>query len=412
MIVMEGAVRSGKTSVASLSFVLWVMDTFNNKNAAFCGKSIGSARRNIVRPLKQMLEAEADFKVSDHRSQSEGEYLEITHAGHTNFFWIYGGLDESSAAKIQGQTLCGIFYDEAILQPMSFINQGIARLSDDGAKIWITLNPDSPRHQFYTTFLDKRDPADTFFLQLTMIDNPKLSKEKIEWYKQQWAPGSVWYRRYFLGERASADGRIYDFMSDRVEDGFVVDNLPETFSKFAVGCDYGVANPTVFVLLGLSGGVWFVIREYIYDSVKEGRQKTNTEYIEDVVKKLLIWNGKIVTPYKIMVDPSATSLIAEIKRASGRYRNLYNVAKANNDVLSGIQAVSTMLITGKLKIYNKCPGMVDSLMNYLWDTKAQERGKDQPIKSGSGGADHENDALRYIIKEISKQPIPVSGANG
>lgn len=412
MIVMEGAVRSGKTSVASLSFVLWVMSTFNNKNAAFCGKSIGSARRNIVRPLKQMLEAEADFKVIDHRSQSEGEYLEITHAGHTNLFWIYGGLDESSAAKIQGQTLCGIFYDEAILQPLSFINQGIARLSDDGAKIWITLNPDSPRHTFYTTFLDKRDPADTYSLHLTMIDNPRLSPEKIEWYRNQWAPGSVWFRRYFEGERCAADGMIYGFMSDRIEDGFVVDQLPETFSKFAVGCDYGIANPTVFVLLGLNDGVWYCIKEYVWDSVKDGRQKTNTEYVEDLATKFLIWNGKIVTPYKIMIDPSAAGLIADIKRSSSKYRNIYNVASANNDVLPGIQAVSSMLITGKLKIYNKCTGMIDSMMNYLWDTKAQERGKDQPIKGGSSSADHENDALRYIILELYKSPTPISGPRG
>ena len=53
-IICDGAVRSGKTVSEALSFVLWSMSTFDGKNFALCGKTVGGLRRNVIGPLKQM----------------------------------------------------------------------------------------------------------------------------------------------------------------------------------------------------------------------------------------------------------------------------------------------------------------------------------------------------------------------
>lgn len=50
-LICDGAVRSGKTSIMSLSFFLWAMGNFNDCAFAFCGKSVGAVERNIVTPL-------------------------------------------------------------------------------------------------------------------------------------------------------------------------------------------------------------------------------------------------------------------------------------------------------------------------------------------------------------------------
>lgn len=50
-LICEGAIRSGKTSIMSLSFFLWAMGNFNNCAFAYCGKSVGSVTRNLVVPL-------------------------------------------------------------------------------------------------------------------------------------------------------------------------------------------------------------------------------------------------------------------------------------------------------------------------------------------------------------------------
>lgn len=97
ILVADGSVRSGKTIVCSLSFVLFVMDRFNGQNAALVGKSSGAVRRNVVNTLKQMLYS-LNYEVIDHRADN---FLEITKDDVTNLFYIFGAKDESSQDLIQ-----------------------------------------------------------------------------------------------------------------------------------------------------------------------------------------------------------------------------------------------------------------------------------------------------------------------
>ena len=50
-IIADGAIRSGKTSAMSLSFILWAMSTFNDKNFIIAGKTIRSVERNLIKEL-------------------------------------------------------------------------------------------------------------------------------------------------------------------------------------------------------------------------------------------------------------------------------------------------------------------------------------------------------------------------
>ena len=90
ILVADGSVRSGKTIVCSLSFVLFVMSRFNGQNAALVGKSSGAVRRNVVNTLKQMLYG-LNYEVIDHRADN---FLEITKDDVTNLFYIFGAKDK------------------------------------------------------------------------------------------------------------------------------------------------------------------------------------------------------------------------------------------------------------------------------------------------------------------------------
>ena len=68
-IICDGSIRSGKTTVMSLSFVMWAMATFNGENFALCGKTIQSLRRNVIKQLKLMLKSRG-YKVTEHRSEN------------------------------------------------------------------------------------------------------------------------------------------------------------------------------------------------------------------------------------------------------------------------------------------------------------------------------------------------------
>ena len=136
-IIADGAIRSGKTISMSLSFVLWAMSTFNMQNLGMAGKTIGSFRRNVLFWLKLMLRSRG-YTVKDHRSDN---MIEISRGDVVNFFYIFGGKDESSQDLIQGITLAGMFFDEVALMPESFVNQATGRCSVDGSKFWLQRRP-------------------------------------------------------------------------------------------------------------------------------------------------------------------------------------------------------------------------------------------------------------------------------
>ena len=148
-IICDGAVRSGKTVSEALSFVLWAMYRFDGKNFALCGKTVGGLRRNVIGPLKQMIKS-LGYQLEDARNDG---YLCIGYTTldtqgkkitKTNYFYIFGGKDESSQDLIQGITLAGVFFDEVALMPESFVNQATGRCSILGAKLWFNCNPERP----------------------------------------------------------------------------------------------------------------------------------------------------------------------------------------------------------------------------------------------------------------------------
>ena len=93
----------------------------------------------------------------------------------------------------------------------------------------------------------------------------------------------------------------------------------------------------------------------------------------------------------IVVDPSATSFIAEL-RSRG-----YAVREAINDVIPGIQEVSKLLSSETLFIDPSCENMRKEFSAYVWDENAQKRGEDKPKKVN----DHCCDTLRYLVQDLS-----------
>lgn len=380
-IIADGAIRSGKTVSMSLSFVLWAMETFTDQNFGMCGKTIGSFRRNVLFWLKLMLKSRG-YRVVDHRADN---MLEVTHKGVTNFFYIFGGKDERSQDLIQGITLAGVFFDEVALMPESFVNQATGRCSVTGSKYWFNCNPDGPYHWFKINWIDKITEKNLLYLHFTMDDNLSLSEEIKARYRSMYT--GVFYKRYILGLWCVAEGIIYD-MFDAAK--HVVKTTGQLFDPYYVSCDYGTQNATVFLLWAKQlDGKWIAIREYYYSGRDEDKQKTDSEYADDLKE----WLGDI-KPKKIVVDPAAASFIAELKKRG------YHVKKAINDVLDGIRYVGTLLNQGQIGIHESCTNTIKEFNSYTWEAKAADRGEDKPVKQH----DHAMDALRYFCYTIIRKP--------
>lgn len=191
--VADGSVRSGKTIVAITSFVLFLMSNFNYQNASISGKTVMTARRNLVNPLKQIC-LTLGVEVIDHRSEN---FLELRQGKTCNLVYIFGGKDERAQDMVQGLTLACSLIDEVALMPESFYNQLVARHSVDGAKIFTTSNPGSPWSWFYKDVIKRLPKINGIYLHFTMDDNPSLSEEVKDRYRQLYS--GVWKRRFIDG---------------------------------------------------------------------------------------------------------------------------------------------------------------------------------------------------------------------
>lgn len=378
-LICDGAVRSGKTSIMSISFFLWAMSSFNNCAFAFCGKSVGSAERNIVVPLLSTRYLKNNFSLN----YSTSKHTITARRGNVeNLFYLFGGKDESSYALIQGATLAGVLLDEVALMPRSFVEQALARCSVDGAKLWFNCNPENPLHWFRQEWILKPAEHNAMHLHFLMDDNPGLSEETKARYKSMYS--GVFYSRYILGEWVISDGIIYS-MFDQTENVYVETprSMVSTYTRY-IACDYGTMNPTVFLDIYDNGEQIRIDREYRWDGRKERRQKTDEEYADDFISFM----GKDWCA--VIVDPSAASFITALRR-----RGVY-VQEADNDVLDGIRKMSVLIKRRELQVKNTCKGFLDEVGTYRWDDKAAERGEEKPVKQ----ADHAMDACRYFVNYL------------
>lgn len=384
-LICDGAVRAGKTSIMSISFILWAMGNFDGCFFGLCGKTVASAERNVIQPLLGVAYfAQNGFAFEYTRSN---HVLTVTRGARSNRFYVFGGRDESSYMLIQGVTLAGVLLDEVALMPRSFVEQALARCSVDGAKLWFNCNPDIPEHWFRKEWILKLEQKNATHIHFLMDDNPSLSEETRAMYKSLYA--GVFYRRYILGEWTAGDGIIYD-MFDPSESTYTDEDRPKGLKYIAsrtIACDYGTTNPTVFLDIYDDGETVWVEDEYRWDSrdlERGGRQKTDMEYAADLEAFM---GSDPQFQCAVAVDPSAASFIAELQR-----RGVY-VLQADNEVLNGIRRVSQLLARRALKINRRCEGLIGELQSYVWDSKAAALGVEKPVKQ----KDHAPDALRYYV---------------
>lgn len=371
-IFCDGAVRSGKTLAMGLGFFLWAMHSFRGQMFGLCGKTIGSLRRNVVAVVVPLVTA-LGMQVQEKRSEN---LLLVRWRGRENRFYLFGGQHEGSAGLIQGVTFAGVLLDEAALMPRSFVEQACARCSVPGSRLWFNCNPAGPTHWLYTQWVQQAAEKNCLRLHFTMADNPSLTEKVRRRYERLY--DGVFYQRYVLGLWVQAEGRVYDFFTADMAAA-----VPRQCDRWYISCDYGTVNPTSMGLWGRWDGVWYRVKEFYFDSRREGRQMTDGEYAQALAA--LAGDRPIQA---VIVDPSAASFL-EVLRRSG-----WRVKKARNDVLGGIRHTSELLKQGKIRICTTCGDCLREMEEYVWDLRCGSR--DQVRKEH----DHAMDDMRYFVSTV------------
>ena len=160
----------------------------------------------------------------------------------------------------------------------------------------------------------------------------------------------------------------------------------ESEGKWYISVDYGTYNPFSAGLWYVRGGVAVRVREYYHDGRQSGVLRTDEEYYRALER--LAGEHPVE---RIIIDPSAASLIALIRR-----RGRFSVRKAQNQVLPGIRLVGSLLQQGRLLIGSQCHAAIREFSLYCWQ---DDETRDVPKKEN----DHAMDDIRYFCMSVMRR---------
>lgn len=383
--IAHGSVRSGKTECNTFAFMLNV-DLCPDSKIYLVGHTCDSIKRNVV----DMILYNPRFKI----------FQPFCTWGNRKLYYkdkcitTLSAIDEGAIGSFQGDTYSLVYCDEMTLYPTSIIEMIDSRLSCPWSKGFATMNPSHPDH-IIKKWIDKAMEGDKnyYALHFTLEDNPFVDEE----YKKRLAnnTGGLFYKRNYLGLWCLAEGAIFDFFDRKI---YTKEKPPRAADYWIAAIDYGTINAFACLLIGVSTGIrsqtgkqLWVEKEYYWDSKKTHRQKTNSEYADDVQRFLGDYDVK-----QLYIDPSAASFKAELRK-----RGIYPV-DAENEVFDGISLLCSEMQKGNLLIMNTCPNLIREIEGYVWDSAKAKKGYDEPLKQN----DHAIDALRYAI---ASHKVPTYG---
>lgn len=362
-VIADGSIRSGKTIACIIGFLTWSQEMFSGQSFILAGKTMGALKKNVVRPMQQILEAWG-WSYTYIRSGTDAR-IEIG----SNTYYLYGANTEASQDALQGLTAAGAYADEAALFPQSFIDQMIGRCSVDGWKVWMNCNPEGPHAYIKEEFIDKAKEKKVYRLHFMMDDNLTLSAQRKEAYKRSWSPRSVFYKRFILGLWVAADGLIYQQFADNVKQYLIDENwLKENEIIYAtIGVDFGgTKSAHSFTLTGFTRGYKQVVVLDEYYCKKRINPKQLQDDFIDFVRRA----KQKYKVYEAYCDSAEQTLIAGLEMACVQARVGIEIKNAiKGSINDRIAFYNSLIAQNRWKIMSRCKHIIEAFENACYDDK-------------------------------------------
>ena len=366
-VIADGSIRSGKTIACIIGFLTWSQTIFSGQSFILAGKTMGALKKNVVRPMLQMLEAWG-WPYEYIRSGTDAR-LEIG----SNTYYLYGASTEAAQDALQGLTAAGAYLDEAALFPKSFVDQAVARCSVDGWKFWMNCNPEGPHHFICEEYLkpEEMEKKKVYHLHFTMDDNLSISPKRKQEYKNAWPHGSVFYKRFILGLWVAADGLIYQQFADHVNDYLITDKwLREEENQIiyaVIGVDFGgTKSAHSFTLTGFTNGYkQVVVLDEYYRKERIPPDRLEQDFV-DFVRRA----QKKYKVYEAYCDSAEQTLISGLEMACVRAHIVIDVRNAiKGPINDRIAFYNSLIAQHRWKIMEHCVHIIEAFEQAVYDDK-------------------------------------------
>lgn len=215
-------------------------------------------------------------------------------------------------------------------------------------------------------------------------DNTFLDERYIKNIKES-TPKGMFYDRGINGAWVSGEGVVYPDFDQNVHVITPLQAKQIIFDRVFCGVDWGWEHWGAIVVVGVKGSSYYIVEEHA----------AQHKYIKDwitVAKDIIRRYGDV--PF--YCDPARPEHITAFQNAG------INAYMGNNRVLSGIEAIATLMTNKQFFIvYSQCPRFREEIYKYIWKKNTGE-----PLK--------ENDdvlcAIRYgIYSDMTVNEIELPG---
>lgn len=427
MNVAEGAIRSGKT-IDHCIIASMYLETCADKVHLASGSSAPNAKLNIGYCNGYGLECLFRGRCRWGKFKDNEALYINTKTGQKVVIFVGGGKSDSFK-KILGNSY-GLWIATEINEHYdcddsrtSFIKVALGRqIASIEPKILWDLNPSDPHASIYKDYIDKYmgDKQNRYYCGdeyykggyqyrlFTINDNLSISNERRKEIECTYTPGTVWYRRDILGERAVAEGIIFRYFADNPEpylfdendlyksnQPHIFKNLKQRFDHLIIGVDFGDSGSKYsWHCAGFHDG-WINMRVLECGDM----MKSNGIDADMLCREFIKFYRMILEKYGyvdwIFCDSASNTLINTLKTAC-RNEGLDNsviMPVVKNELRDRPRLLDSLFCTSRLKINKTCKNTQKALSSLVWD----EKKKDIPEDENKDNINDDYDSLCYTF---------------
>ena len=285
--------------------------------------------------------------------------------------------------SMEGVHVAGAWLDEAGQMSKLAYETATRRVSYKGGQVLLTTTPYNRGWLYKNVYLPWQagDP-DYLVSRFSSIANPRYPLEFYE--RNRRTMSEARFRMFHEGGFERPEGMIYQIWNEQTMS--IPDfNIPEEWPKFG-GLDYGYNHPTAAVRIAESpNGVY-----YLYNCYR-AREKLMAQHYAAIMTDCGSQVGRWYD------DPAGAQHSAEMRRLG------LPVTGANKQVQAGIDTVTELMATGRLKVFHSCKEWLQEIEGYVWNKQPNDEFSDQPLKIDDDLMDATRYALHTQIKSAHLQ---------